>query len=345
MRRQARRLTRHRRRSPASCVSPGTDARQPASSVARIAAVEPGSRPRSADRSRDALDEADDRRPVRRARHRLRRRSAQAADALRAGARRRHGRPMSSTATSTTPTSAPTAAASAPSPRAGTTVGHARQALRPRHAPRSSAHARRPGSAAPPRSACRAASIPAIPATTYLDIVARGEGGGARHPRPRLLAARRSAWRADAGPVARTTFWRELKRAGLGSLPGTAAEILDDEVRAHHLPRQGQRPREWLEVMRDRACGRPAHHRHHHVRPRRRLPRTGRATCCACARCRSETGGFTEFVPLPFVHMEAPIYLQGPARARADLPRGGADARGGAARAASARSPTSRPRG
>ena len=42
--------------------------------------------------------------------------------------------------------------------------------------------------------------------------------------------------------------------------------------------------------------------------------RTGRATSCACASCRAETGGFTEFVPLPFVHMEAPIYLKGRAR-------------------------------
>jgi 2-iminoacetate synthase ThiH len=38
---------------------------------------------------------------------------------------------------------------------------------------------------------------------------------------------------------------------------------------------------------------------------RRRVP--GRATCCA-ARPAGETGGFTEFVPLPFVHMEAPMY-------------------------------------
>ena len=49
-----------------------------------------------------------------------------------------------------------------------------------------------------------------------------------------------------------------------------------------------------------------------------------------------ETGGFTEFVPLPFVHMEAPMYLPGPGAPRADLPRGGADACGRAAGAASA---------
>ena len=40
----------------------------------------------------------------------------------------------------------------------------------------------------------------------------------------------------------------------------------------------------------------------------------GRDICCMCASCRSATGGFTEFVPLPFVHMEAPIYLKGRAR-------------------------------
>ena len=41
-----------------------------------------------------------------------------------------------------------------------------------------------------------------------------------------------------------------------------------------------------------------------------------------------ETGGFTEFVPLPFVHMATPIFLQGQARARPDVPRGAAHARG-----------------
>ncbi len=40
----------------------------------------------------------------------------------------------------------------------------------------------------------------------------------------------------------------------------------------------------------------------------------GRGTCCASAHCRRKTGGFTEFVPLPFVPMETPIYLKGRAR-------------------------------
>ena len=41
---------------------------------------------------------------------------------------------------------------------------------------------------------------------------------------------------------------------------------------------------------------------------------TGRGICCASAPSRPRPGGFTEFVPLPFVHMEAPIYLKGRAR-------------------------------
>jgi FO synthase len=107
-------------------------------------------------------------------------------------------------------------------------------------------------------------------------------------------------------------FLAELKRAGLGTLPGTAAEILDDEVRATLCPDK-IRTREWIEVMRT------AHdvglrststimfgHMEKIVHWARHLLRL-RAL-------QAETGGFTEFVPLPFVHMEAPIYRKGRAR-------------------------------
>ena len=107
-------------------------------------------------------------------------------------------------------------------------------------------------------------------------------------------------------------FLAELKRAGLGTLPGTAAEILDDEVRAE-LCADKIKTGEWLEVMR------AAHqaglrstatimfgHMERIVHWARHLLRL-RAL-------QDETGGFTEFVPLPFVHMEAPIYRKGRAR-------------------------------
>jgi FO synthase len=107
-------------------------------------------------------------------------------------------------------------------------------------------------------------------------------------------------------------FLRELKAAGLSSLPGTAAEVLDDEVRAVICPdkiKTGQ----WLEVM-EAAHGarlrstvtimyghvdRYEHWARHLLRVRA---------------LQAKTGGFTEFVPLPFVPMETPIYLKGRAR-------------------------------
>jgi len=107
-------------------------------------------------------------------------------------------------------------------------------------------------------------------------------------------------------------FLRELKAAGLSSLPGTAAEILDDEVRAVICPDK-IKTGEWLQVM-EAAHGvglrstvtimyghadRYEHWARHLLRIRA---------------LQAKTGGFTEFVPLPFVPMETPIYLKGRAR-------------------------------
>jgi CofH subfamily radical SAM domain protein len=94
------------------------------------------------------------------------------------------------------------------------------------------------------------------------------------------------------------SYLRRLQAAGLGSLPGTAAEILDDE---------------WLEVHRTAhrvglgsnitimfgIIEQPYHWVRHLLRTRA---------------LQRETGGFTEFVPLPFVHMAAPMYLERRAR-------------------------------
>ncbi len=107
-------------------------------------------------------------------------------------------------------------------------------------------------------------------------------------------------------------YLRALKAAGLGTLPGTAAEILDDEVRAVICPDKINTA-QWLEVMetahrvgfRTTATimyghvEQPKHWARHLLRLRELQQRTG---------------GFTEFVPLPFVHMEAPMYLKGRAR-------------------------------
>jgi FO synthase len=107
-------------------------------------------------------------------------------------------------------------------------------------------------------------------------------------------------------------FLALLKQAGLGTLPGTAAEVLDDEVRAVLCPDKINTER-WLTVMRE------AHrngfkttatimygHVDGYVHWARHLLRL--------RELQADTGGFTEFVPLPFVHMEAPIFLKGRSR-------------------------------
>jgi FO synthase len=101
-------------------------------------------------------------------------------------------------------------------------------------------------------------------------------------------------------------FLTELKAAGLRTLPGTAAEILDDSVRAVICPDKIN-TMQWLEIMRTaHSIGlkttstimfghvdKPIHWARHLL---------------AIRELQSETGGFTEFVPLPFVHMESPLF-------------------------------------
>jgi FO synthase len=104
-------------------------------------------------------------------------------------------------------------------------------------------------------------------------------------------------------------FLAELKEAGLGSLPGTAAEVLDDEVRAIICPDKVTTA-QWLSVV-DAAhriglkttatimfghVDHPEHWARHLLRLRRQ---------------QEKSGGFSEFVPLPFVPMETPIHLRG----------------------------------
>jgi FO synthase len=107
-------------------------------------------------------------------------------------------------------------------------------------------------------------------------------------------------------------FLKELVAAGLGSLPGTAAEILDDEVRRVICPDKVSTG-EWLGVMADAhelGLRSTATIMFGHVEAPRHWARH-----LAAVRCLQErTGGFTEFIPLPFVHMQSPVYLRGQAR-------------------------------
>jgi FO synthase len=106
-----------------------------------------------------------------------------------------------------------------------------------------------------------------------------------------------------------------LKEAGVGSLPGTAAEILDDEVR--WVLTKGKLPTSaWIEVVTTaHRIGLPTTSTmmYGHVDH----PRHWVAHLKLLGRLQDQTGGFTEFVLLPFVHQQAPIYLAGLARAGA----------------------------
>jgi FO synthase len=108
------------------------------------------------------------------------------------------------------------------------------------------------------------------------------------------------------------SFLARLKSAGLGTLPGTAAEILDDEVRTI-ICADKLKTAEWLDVARTAhglGLRTTATIMYGHVEH----PTSWARHLLAVRDLQGETGGFTEFVPLPFVHMEAPMYLQGMAR-------------------------------
>ncbi|MEU9847893.1 bifunctional FO biosynthesis protein CofGH [Streptomyces sp. NPDC047985] len=102
------------------------------------------------------------------------------------------------------------------------------------------------------------------------------------------------------------------KEAGLGSIPGTAAEILDDEVR--WVLTKGKLPTAtWLEVIRtahEAGLRSSSTMMYGHVDQ----PRHWLGHLRTLARLQQETGGFTEFVTLPFIHTNAPVYLAGIAR-------------------------------
>jgi FO synthase len=107
-------------------------------------------------------------------------------------------------------------------------------------------------------------------------------------------------------------FLRLLKDAGLGSLPGTAAEILDDEVRQVICPDKLTTDL-WLEIVGTaHKVGLPttATIMFGHIE----TPLHWARHLLAIRRLQGETGGFTEFVPLPLVHMESPMYRRGQSR-------------------------------
>ena len=107
-------------------------------------------------------------------------------------------------------------------------------------------------------------------------------------------------------------YLAELRDAGLGSLPGTAAEILDDEVRRVICPDKVTTD-QWLEVH-DAAHRAGLHSNVTMMFGHVERPRNWARHLIRAREQQRRSRGFTEFVPLPFVHMEAPMWLRGRAR-------------------------------
>ncbi|HVF03290.1 MAG TPA: bifunctional FO biosynthesis protein CofGH [Frankiaceae bacterium] len=152
---------------------------------------------------------------------------------------------------------------------------------------------------------------PDLPGTAYFDVAAE-----VRRRVPAMHIHAFSPMEVVNG-AARTGLpvadWlTKVREAGVDSLPGTAAEILDDDVR--WVLTKGKLPAAaWVEVVTTaHRLGIPTTSTmmYGHVD----APHHWLAHLRLLARLQDETGGFTEFVPLPFVHQNAPIYLAGLAR-------------------------------
>ena len=152
---------------------------------------------------------------------------------------------------------------------------------------------------------------PDLPGTAYFDLAAE-----VKHRCPRMHVHAFSPMEVANGATRMNIPIREwlarAREAGVDSFPGTAAEILDDDVR--WILTKGKLPAAaWIEVITSaHRLGIPttATIMYGHVD----TPAHWVGHLRTIAAIQSETGGFTEFVLLPFVHHNAPIYLAGAAR-------------------------------
>ena len=148
------------------------------------------------------------------------------------------------------------------------------------------------------------------------------QGRGAGAARPCVQRARDLAGRGDARLPTSTTYLERLRDAGLASLPGPPPRCSTTRFARSSAPTRSRRRsgstcttprigsglRSNVTIMFGHVDG----------------PRNWARHLLAVRELQRRTGGFTEFVPLPFVHMEAPIYLRGRRAPRADLRRAAA---------------------
>jgi len=152
---------------------------------------------------------------------------------------------------------------------------------------------------------------PAYDGNTYLDIV-RAVRQAVPNMHVHAFSPLEITHGAQTLGLGLQAFLARLKDAGLSTLPGTAAEILDDDIRAIICPDK-LNTAAWLDVMRSAhgiGLKTTATIMFGHVEGYDSWARH----LLAIRDLQQETGGFTEFVPLPFVHMEAPLWRKGLAR-------------------------------
>jgi FO synthase len=152
---------------------------------------------------------------------------------------------------------------------------------------------------------------PSYTGKTYLEIV-RAVKGAVPDMHVHAFSPLEVSQGAATLGITVSAFLERLQRAGLGTLPGTAAEILDDEVRAILCPDKLSTC-EWIDVVETAhrvGLKTTATIMFGHVE----RPRSWARHLLELRDIQARTGGLTEIVPLPFVHMEAPIYLKGRAR-------------------------------
>lgn len=148
---------------------------------------------------------------------------------------------------------------------------------------------------------------PRAPKTLYLDLL-RALRGALPSLHIHAFSPEEIKYGSELMQLSVREYLSELKAAGLGSVPGTSAEILDDDVRKR-LAGGRITTSEWLEVIRTaHALGIPttATIMYGHIESdEQRMRHLHLLRSLQC-----ETGGFTEFVPLSFVHSEAPLTLK-----------------------------------
>lgn len=154
----------------------------------------------------------------------------------------------------------------------------------------------------------QAGLAPTLSGSHYVDLV-RAVRAAAPELHLHAFSPEEVKYGAALSRVSVREYLLALREAGLGSLPGTSAEILDDELRDRISPGR-IRAREWIDVIRtahDLGIPTTSTMMFGHVETR-----ADRARHLILLRSlQRETGGFTELVPLSFVHEEAPLFVRG----------------------------------